>query len=308
MKFNIKTFRDYTAIAIGAFLLASGISIFLVEARVIPGGVTGLGVAINYATHGYINIGVAVWLINIPLFIWGFKVLGKQFGIRTFFGFSITSFCIDLLRGQIPGLSFVRPFEHEAIQNMLANDFLLFIIIGAVFVGIGLGVVFKFRGTTGGTDILAAIAQKKLGLKPGYVFMFTDFFIISFGGVIIHLTGISPDKPALTLTLYAFVLLFGAAKLIDVIIEGFDYANSAIIISQKYDEISKEIMNKLSRGATALHGRGLYSDQEREVLYTVITRKEISLLTEIVENIDPHAFIIINNVHEVLGQGFRPRI
>ncbi|MCD4742728.1 MAG: YitT family protein [Desulfobacteraceae bacterium] len=308
MKFNIKAFRDYTAISIGAFLLASGISIFLVEARVIPGGVTGLGVAINYATHGYINIGVAVWLINIPLFIWGFKVLGKQFGIRTFFGFSITSFCIDLLRGQIPGLSFVRPFEHEAIQNMLANDFLLFIIIGAIFVGIGLGVVFKFRGTTGGTDILAAIAQKKLGLKPGYVFMFTDFFIISFGGVIIHLTGISPDKPALTLTLYAFVLLFGAAKLIDVIIEGFDYANSAIIISQKYDEISKEIMNKLSRGATALHGRGLYSDQEREVLYTVITRKEISLLTEIVENIDPHAFIIINNVHEVLGQGFRPRI
>ena len=308
MKFNIKAFRDYTAIAVGAFLLASGISIFLVEARVIPGGVTGLGVAINYATHGYINIGVAVWLINIPLFIWGFKVLGKQFGIRTFFGFSITSFCIDLLRGQIPGLSSVRPFEHEAIQNMLANDFPLFIIIGAVLVGIGLGVVFKFRGTTGGTDILAAIAQKKLGLKPGYVFMFTDFFIISFGGVVIHLTGISPDKPALTLTLYAFVLLFVAAKLIDVIIEGFDYANSAIIISQKYDEISKEIMNKLSRGATALHGRGLYSNQEREVLYTVITRKEISLLTEIVENIDPHAFIIINNVHEVLGQGFRPRI
>lgn len=308
MKFNIKAFRDYTAIAIGSFLLASGISIFLVEARVIPGGVTGLGVAINYATHGYINIGVAVWLINIPLFIWGFKVLGKQFGIRTFFGFSITAFCIDLLRGQIPGLSFVRPFEHEAIQNMLTNDFPLFIIIGAVFVGIGLGVVFKFRGTTGGTDILAAIAQKKLGLKPGYVFMFTDFFIISFGGVVIHLTGISPDKPALTLTLYAFVLLFGAAKLVDVIIEGFDYANSAIIISQKYDEISKKIMDKLSRGATALHGRGLYSNQEREVLYTVITRKEISLLTEIVKEIDPHAFIIINNVHEVLGQGFRPRI
>jgi uncharacterized membrane-anchored protein YitT (DUF2179 family) len=191
---------------------------------------------------------------------------------------------------------------------MLANDFLLFIITGAILVGIGLGLVFKFRGTTGGTDILAAIAQKKIGMKPGSVFMFTDFFIVSFGGFVIHFTGISPDKPALTLTLYAFVLLFGAAKLVDVIIEGFDYANSAIIISQKYDEIAKQIMKKLSRGATALHGKGLYSKKEREVLYTVITRKEISLLTEIVEKIDPQAFIIINNVHEVLGQGFRPRI
>jgi uncharacterized membrane-anchored protein YitT (DUF2179 family) len=308
MKFNIKVFRDYTAIVIGSFLLSCGVAIFFVESRVIPGGVTGLGVAINYATHGYVNIGVAVWLLNIPLFIWGYKVLGKQFGIRTFFGFSITSFFIYLLRGKIPGLAFVKPYELEAVQNMLANDFLLFIITGAILVGIGLGIVFKFRGTTGGTDILAAIAQKKLGLKPGNVFMFTDFFIISFGGIVIHLTGISPDKPAITLTLYAFVLLFGAAKLVDVIIEGFDYANSAIIISQKYDEISKEIMNKLSRGATALHGKGLYSNQEREVLYTVITRKEIGLLTEIVEKIDPHAFIIINNVHEVLGQGFRPRI
>ncbi|MCP3901063.1 MAG: YitT family protein, partial [Desulfobacteraceae bacterium] len=253
MTTNIKAFRDYTAIVIGSFLLASGISIFLVEARVIPGGITGLGVAINYATHGFVNIGVAVWLLNIPLFIWGFKVLGKQFGIRTFFGFSVTSLLIDLLRGGIPGLSFVQPYKHEAIQNMLANDFLLFILTGAILVGVGLGIVFKFRGTTGGTDILAAIAQKKLGLKPGNVFMFTDFFIISFGGVIIHLTGISPDKPALTLTLYAFVLLFGAAKLVDVIIEGFDYANSATIISKEYDEISKEIMDKLSRGATALH-------------------------------------------------------
>ena len=308
MKFNIKAFRDYAVIAIGSLLLASGISLFMVEAMVIPGGVTGLGVAINYATHGFISIGAAVWLINIPLFIWGYKVLGKQFGIRTFFGFSTTSFFIDLLRGQIPGLSCVRPYEHEAIQNMLANDFFLFILAGAILVGLGLGLVFKFRGTTGGTDILAAIAQKKFGLKPGNVFMFTDFFIISFGGIVIHLTGISPDKPALTLTLYAFILLFGAAKLVNVILEGFDYANSAIIISQKSDEISKEIMDKLSRGATALHGKGLYSNQEREVLYTVITRKEISLLTEIVKEIDPHAFIIINNVHEVLGQGFRPRI
>ncbi|MCP4411528.1 MAG: YitT family protein [Gammaproteobacteria bacterium] len=119
---------------------------------------------------------------------------------------------------------------------------------------------------------------------------------------------ISPDKPVMTLMVYSFILIFGSARLVDTIIDGFNYANSAIIISNKYEEISKAIMDKLSRGATALHGRGLYTRQEREILYTIVLRKEISLLIEIVKEVDPHAFIIVNNVHEVLGQGFRPRL
>ena len=122
---------------------------------------------------------------------------------------------------------------------------------------------------------------------------FRDYTAITIGSFLLA-SGISPDKPALTLTLYAFILLFGAAKLVDVIIEGFDYANSAIIISQKYDKISKEIIDKLSRGATALHGKGLYSNQGREVLYTVITRKEIALLTEIWKKLIPmHLSLLI---------------
>jgi len=127
-----------------------------------------------------------------------------------------------------------------------------------------------------------------------------DFMVISFAGIVLQTKGLAVVKPALTLTLYAFILLFISSRLIDVIIEGFDYAKAAIIISNKSNEIGEAIMDEMSRGATALKGRGLYKNIDREIIYTVITRKETTLLTDIVKEIDPKAFVIINNVHEVL--------
>jgi len=135
-----------------------------------------------------------------------------------------------------------------------------------------------------------------------------DIFVILLAGFIIDQKGLSPEKPALSLTLYAIFLLFVSSRLIDFIIDGFDYAKAAIIITDKNQEIGEAIMNELSRGATALKSRGLYRNIDREVIYTVVTNKELPLLTEIVQKIDPSAFLIINNVHEILGDGFRRRI
>lgn len=308
MKINLKIIKDYLGITLGCFLLGAGISIFTIDARIIPGGVTGIAIALNFLANGSISVGVAIWLMNLPLYLWGLKVLGKEFGLRTFYGFSISSFFIDLLRGDIPGMGFLRAQDILVLQNMLANDFLLYIITGAILVGMGLGIVFKFRSTTGGVDIIAAIAAKRFGLKPGQVFIVLDIFIVAFGGMIIHLKDLSPERPAFTLCLYSFILTVASCKLVDMILDGFDYANSAIIISQKYNEISRAIMETVSRGATALHGRGLYMNVEREIIFTVVTRRELPLLIETVKAIDPHAFVIVNNVHEVLGEGFRPRI
>jgi uncharacterized membrane-anchored protein YitT (DUF2179 family) len=299
---------DYLAITLGCLLLAAGISIFTIDARIIPGGVSGIAIALNFLTNDWISVGLAIWIMNLPLYLWGVKVLGKEFGVRTFFGFSVSALFIDLLRGDIPGMAFIRCQDIPTIQNMLANDFLLYISTGAILMGIGLGIVFKFRGTTGGVDIIAAIAQKRFGLKPGQVFMSMDFFIVALGGVIIQIKDLSPDRPVFTLCLYSFILIVGSCRLVDSIIDGFDYANSAVIISQRYDEISKVIMETMDRGATALHGKGLYMNVEREILFTVVTRREVPLLVETVKGIDPHAFVIVNNVHEVLGEGFRPRI
>ena len=315
MKFNRETFKDYLrvfldylAITLGCLLLALGIAIFTIDARIVPGGVSGIAMALNFLTNDWISVGLSIWLMNLPLYLWGIKSLGREFGIRTFFGFSLSSLFIDLLRGDIPGMEAFRCQDIPAIRDMLANDFLLYISTGAILVGIGLGIVFKFKGTTGGVDIIAAIAHKKLGLKPGQVFIAMDLFIVVLGGMVIHFKDLSPDRPVFTLCLYSFILIVVSSKLVDIIIDGFDYANSALIISPRYDEISKAIMDSMGRGATALYGKGLYLNVEREIIFTVVTRRELPLLVETVKKIDPHAFVIVNNVHEVLGEGFRPRI
>jgi len=135
-----------------------------------------------------------------------------------------------------------------------------------------------------------------------------DFFVVTIAGFIIHFKDLSPDKPAISLTLYALFLLFVSARIIDVIIDGFDYARAVHIISDKNDEIAESIIKNLDRGATAIKSRGLYRNVDREVIMSVVTFKELGTLLELVKDIDPKAFVIVNSVHEVLGEGFRRRI
>jgi len=306
--FSKQAIIDYCFIIIGAFIMALGVGVFLVDAKVVPGGVSGLAMAVHYLSGNTIPVGLMMWVFNIPLYIWGVRVLGKQFGIRTVVGFTMNSFFIDFVRGRVPGFESIQMHLHPSIVQLRQNDFLLLILTGAVLVGLGLGIIFKFRGTTAGSDVVAAVARKRFGINPGATFMTVDFVVIVLAGIVIHVRHLSGARPALTLTLYAFVLLFVSSRIVDVIIDGFDYARSAFIMSKKTDEISRVITRDFSRGVTAFEARGLYKDQKREVLYTVLTRKEITELTRAVKEVDPNAFVIVNNVHEVLGNGFRPRI
>ena len=299
---------DYFFITVGAAAMGIGIGVFLVDARVVPGGVSGLSMAIHYLSNNTIPVGLMIWVLNVPLYIWGLKQLGKQFGIRTFYAFTLNSFFIDFFRGDVPGFNFIQMQKSQTILDLYHNDFLFLILIGACLLGFGLGIVFKFKGTTGGSDIVAAIMQKRFGFKPGQAIMIIDLFVIALAGFIIDQKNLSPDRPALSLTLYAVFLLFISSKLVDVIIDGFDYARVAYIISDKNQEIAAAIMNDLSRGATALKARGLYRNIDREIIFTIISLKEVTRLTDIIKEIDPDAFVIINNIHEVLGAGFRRRI
>lgn len=299
---------DYAAITVGSIMMSLGIGIFLVDAKVVPGGVSGLAMAIYYISNNTIPVGMTIWILNIPLFIWGIKELGKKFGVRTFFGFTLSSFFIDFFRGDIPGFRFIQLQNTKTIKDLLQNDFLFLILVGSVLLGVGLGIIFKFKGTTAGSDIIAAIMQKRFGIKPGMAIMIIDFVVISIAGLIIEAKNLAADRPAFSLTLYAFFLLFISAKIIDSIIDGFDYARAVYIISDKSREIADMIMNDLSRGATALKSRGLYRNIDREVIFTVVPLKELTDLTDQIRKIDPDAFVIINNVHEVLGEGFRRRI
>ncbi len=297
---------DYIAIAFGAAIMSIGIGVFLVDAKVVPGGVSGLSMSVHYLTG--LPVGLMIWIFNIPLYIWGIKELGKEFGIRTFYGFTLNSFFIDFFRGDIPGFSSVRLQDTETIKNLQQHDFLFLILIGAALLGMGLGIIFKFKGTTAGSDIVAAIMQKRFGVKPGMAIMITDFFVIITAGFIIEFKDLAGDRSAVTLTLYALFLLFISSRLVDAIIDGFDYARSVNIISDKNDEIAQVIMDDLSRGATAIKARGLYRNIDREILTTVVTLKELSKLLSIIKKVDPKAFVTISNVHEVMGEGFRRRI
>jgi uncharacterized membrane-anchored protein YitT (DUF2179 family) len=301
-------FVDYIAIAVGSAFMALGIGVFLVDAQVVPGGASGLAMALHYLSGNTLPIGLMIWVINVPLYLWGLKELGKTFGWRTFYGFTLSSFLIDLFRGDIPGFEYIQLQNTQTVKDLLTNDFLFLILIGAALLGLGLGIIFKFKGTTAGSDILAAIMQKRYGIKPGQAIMFVDIFVILLAGFIIEVKELAELRPALSLTLYAIFLLFISARIVDVIIDGFDYARAAFIISDKYLEIEEAIQNTMSRGATALKSRGLYQNIEREVIVTIVTLKEVSNLQALIKEIDPDAFVIINNVHEVLGNGFRRRI
>lgn len=308
-KFNVKhPVFEYLAIAFGAAIMAIGVGIFLVDAKVVPGGVSGLAMSFHYLSGNTVPVGALMWALNIPLFIWGLKELGKTFGMRTFVGFSLNSFFIDFFRGDIPGFRFIRLQDTPAVQDLLKNDFLFLILIGSVLLGVGLGIIFKFKGTTAGSDIIASIMHKRFGFKPGQSIMFTDFFVISFAGIIIGMKNLSPDKPAFSLTLYAFFLLFISSRIIDAIIDGFDYARAAYVISDKSDEIADAIIASMGRGVTAVRTRGMYTNVERDMVFTVVPMREVSNLVDIVKGVDEKAFVIIHNVHEVLGNGFRRRM
>jgi len=305
--FNKTEFKEYIAIAIGAIIMSLGIGVFLVDAKVVPGGISGIGMAIYYLTDGLIPIGLSAWLLNVPLYIWGVKVLGKRFGIRTFYGFSVNAFFIDFFRGDIPGFGYIRLQDSQTVLNLMENDFLFLILIGAALLGIGLGIVFKYKGTTGGVDIIVAIIHKKYQMKQGMVILILDIAIIVLAGIAIEYKSLPMDKPTFLLVLYALFLGVVSARIVDIIIDGFDYARQAYIVSDKNSEIAQKIMTDLSRGATAIKTRGLYKDIDREMITTIVTLKELGKLTDIIKEIDPDAFVVIHNVHEVLGEGFRRR-
>jgi uncharacterized membrane-anchored protein YitT (DUF2179 family) len=298
---------EYAMIAFGALLMSIGIGVFLIDAHVVPGGVSGLSMAIYYLTDGAIPVGAMMWFFNIPLFWWGTKQIGSQFGWRTFFGFTLNSIFIDLVRGEFPLFATYPLHKLDTIQYLLQQDFLFLILWGAVLLGTGLGIIFKFKGTTAGSDIVAAVMNKKWGIKPGQAIIVIDFFVIVFAGLVIANKGLDATQPVLSLTMYAFFLLFISSKLIDVIIDGIDYARSVLIISDKKDAIGQAIMSKLSRGATEIRGKGLYLGQDRDILYTVVTRREVAMLYDIINSIDDKAFVIVGNVHEVMGDGFKRR-
>ncbi|SHJ86310.1 YitT family protein [Tepidibacter formicigenes] len=274
---------EYIMITIGCALMAVSIDLFLAPHTIAPGGVSGLAVVIKKLTG--ISVSVTILAINIPLFIAGVVILGKAFGAKTAYAVGVLSFFIGI---------FNKLFNHF----IPTNDLLLSAIYGGVLLGVGIGFVFRTGGTTGGTDLVGAILNKYFPtLSIPKLMMFLDLTIATSAGII---------NRNVEITLYSLIALYIIVKVADFIIEGMGYSKAFFIISNKSNKISSEIIQNLGRGVTALKGKGMYTGKDKEVLFIVIDRSQEVKLKNIVEDVDENAFIMVANVHEVLGEGFKP--
>jgi len=289
--FTKKSFVSYSLIVVGAFIMATGYVYFISPNKIVPGGVFGISIVVHYLTKGIfafapdgIPVGFTGLILNIPLTIIGIKVLGPRFGFRTILGLILTSVFIDFLtyfQGDVP---------------LVADDILLSAIFGGVIIGLGLGLIFKARATSGGSDIIAMIIQKYTKIPVGQALMYVDSFIVLLG-----LIAFRDWK----IPLYSLVTIFVTAKFIDTVLAGFSYDKTLFIISEKHKEIRDFIVNELNRGGTFIKGQGIYKGNERTILYTVVNRKELAQLEDFISRTDPNAFMSIIDANEILGEGFK---
>jgi uncharacterized membrane-anchored protein YitT (DUF2179 family) len=275
--------REYALIVAGCAIGSFGLVAFLVPYKIAPGGVGGLAIALHHIFE--LPVGMTMLAINIPLFLLGIRFLGGGFGVKTVVGMVLYSVMTDL-------------YDLVIQIGVLTEDKIMAGIYGAVLLGLGLGLVFRGGGSTGGTDIPARILARYTGFSTGVSFLFFDAAIIAFAGAVFQ---------SIDLVLYGFGALWISIKVIDLILEGFGYARAALIVTELPDIVYYQIMAGLNRGATRLPARGMYSDEEKSLLYCVVGMREVGRLKSLIKAADPRAFVVITDVHEVLGYGFRRR-
>lgn len=272
-------------ILLGTAIYAFGINYFVIPNELMEGGVTGISLILHYIAD--ISPSITTLLLNIPLFLLGLKVFGGRSMAYTLFGILSLSFFLRVFEVTVEQ-GWVTPFASR-------EDYFLVTLYAGLSIGVGLGIVFRAGGTTGGVDIIARLFNKWRGWSMGQIMLILDVVII--GSALFFL----PREKIL----YTLVAAFVGSKTIDFITEGSYTARAFTIISNHGEEIAERITLEMDRGVTLFPARGAYSKQEKNVVYCVVARHEVSRLKEIVHEKDPVAFIIIGNVHDVLGEGFR---
>ncbi|MEH7109322.1 YitT family protein [Bacillus sp. JJ1764] len=279
MIFGLKI-KNIAFILLGTAIMSFGLVTFNMQNKLAEGGFTGITLLLYFLFHwdpSYTNL-----ILNIPLFFIGWKLLGRNLFIYTIIG--------------TVGVSiFLWIFQRYPIDMPLTSDLTLAALFAGVFTGIGLGIIFRYGGTTGGVDIIARLVQKYIGWNMGKTMFMFDACVIALS-LITYLN----YKQAM----YTLVAVFVGARVIDFIQEGAYSARGAMIISEKNERIAEKILEEMGRGVTALKGYGSYTKSERDVLYCVVAKNEIMRLKNTITSVDPHAFISISIVHDVHGEGF----
>lgn len=280
MKKILNTFKEAFLLALGCFLIAIALNLFFDPFNIAPGGISGLSIVISSVTN--LSLSFLSLLFNIPLFLIACKILSKKDMIKTLAGVTLLTLCLKLT---------------SSLSNLtVTNDLLLATISGSVLLGVGLGIIFRINGTTGGTDLIGLLINKFLPFISSAVLMgIADFIVVVLSGII---------SKEIEIALYSALSVYLIVKVIDFIVIGFNYSKSFMIISDNTVEISNAIINNLGRGATLLKATGAYTNNEKNVVLVVISKRQVVTLKKLIKSIDPNAFIIVSDVHEALGEGF----
>lgn len=275
--FNKSELKNYLMIMVGITILAIGINVYYSPQHLVTGGISGLAIILDYV------FSIPLWLtnviVNIPLFIVGIKIKGMDFAKKSIFGAAFVSVALWYT-------SFIPPVQ---------SDLLISSVFGGLFVGAGVGLVLRSSASTGGTDLLAIIIKHYLKKIPiNQIMMCIDGMIIVVG---LFVFGVEK-------AMYALISIFIVSKVVNTLVEGVNYSKEVHIISEKSDEIAQELMKHLNRGITSINGKGVYTGKSKDILYIVCSTEELIELQRIVKEVDTEAFIIINDVREVVGRGF----
>ncbi|MBU8881212.1 YitT family protein [Bacillus sp. FJAT-29790] len=273
----MKVSREYVLVLAGAAFIAISFNVFLLPNRVASGGVSGISTILD-ATMGW-EPAYVQWAFNIPLFIAGVIFLGKQFGAKTLAGTIFLPFVVFFTKD-------IGPWT---------QDPLLASLFGGIGVGLGLGIVFRGKASTGGTDLAAQIINKYTGLTLGTCVVILDGLIVLAAAIVFDIER----------GLYALLALYVTSKTIDIVQVGFSRSKMTIIITERQNEVREGILHKIDRGVTKLTAYGGYTDHERPILMCVVDQTEFTKLKQLVKTIDPTAFIIVTDAYEVVGEGFK---
>lgn len=273
----VRTVTQYVGIILGSFITALGVNALQIPNRIAAGGAAGIATIVYHLT-GF-EPGLTLLLINVPLLIISGFVIGWRFSWFSVFGGLVTS-------GWVYLTSNITPWTDDPILGAL---------YGGVATGIGIGIVFRSRGSTGGTDLAAGLLRRLTGLPIGQALLLIDTLIVAGAGFVF-----GPD-----LAMYALVSIFVCTRVIDYVQEGFFSVKALIIVSEKGEAIANQIMNELERGVTYLHSEGGFSREPKKTLLVVVSRPEIITVKTLVQALDQRAFVIVMDAHEVLGEGFQ---
>lgn len=280
MKATMQKYAWIPATVVGSAVFAFGFAVFLQPHDMNAGGISGLA-QLFVELAGFGSIGVLSILINLPLFILGGLKIGKRFFLGSLLGMTLSSVLIDL---------FYAHFGHFQLEPLIC------VLYGGVLCGFGLGVVFVCGTSTGGSDILVRLLKLRYRNVPiGQISMYFDAAVVILTGLVFQ---------DVTKMLYTGITVFLTSQVIDAVVYRFDYSKVALIISREHEEIARQIGLKLDRGATFLHGEGTFSHAPTKVVLTAVKKQQLAELKELVTRIDPNAFIIVQEAHQVLGDGF----